>query len=237
MCENKRRRKQNRGRSGHYLAMWWVERVRPVSSDKAIRGNLKGLAVCCFCPFFHHFLQRSYSRGHGQLWQADKEIRGLINVHAVAVGSTVGRREAGRINKAVPCSLLKRLIAVVTPLPLTGINKELVFDFVSLWGGAACVLVHWGAPSHCAGSRCCSLAGFQALLWMLKLTYQKSLATAWQVLQRSQVLKINIYSLLPTVDSKSWLDAWRFGQGFSLAVGRFPGRRRNTLRLSKESFD
>lgn len=52
------------------------------------------------------------------------------------------RREGSNINKAGPCSLLKRLIAVVTPLPLTGINKELVFDMVSLWGGAGRVLVH-----------------------------------------------------------------------------------------------
>ncbi len=98
MWENKRRREQYRGRSGHSLAMWWVERGRPVSSDKAIRGNLKGLAVCCFFPFFHHFLQCSYSRGHGQLWQTDKEIRGLISVCAEAVGSTV-REERSRQNK------------------------------------------------------------------------------------------------------------------------------------------
>lgn len=51
-CENKRRREKYRGRSGHSLVMWLVERGRPVSSDKAVRGNLKGLAVCCFFPFF-----------------------------------------------------------------------------------------------------------------------------------------------------------------------------------------
>jgi len=44
--------------------------------------------------FFHHFLQNSYSRGHGQLWQTDKEIRGLINVRVEAVGSAVGEKRS-----------------------------------------------------------------------------------------------------------------------------------------------